>query len=120
MINIFNEDFIKLKNNTYNFETFINEYFNFNFYLSDMKDIEQKKITINEGRYNYTREYLARLTTHFNILIDNNLIVIEDITHIKDFIMDVSKELYQHRPKTKFINGIEIDFDREISIFCIG
>lgn len=120
MINVYNEDFTILKYNKFNFETFLNEYFNFNYYKSNMENDKKKQITTEEGRYNYTREYLARLTTHFNILIDNNLIVIEDITHIKNFIMDVTTELYTHRPKTKFINGIEIDFDREITIFCIG
>ena len=84
-----------------------------------MEDGKQQNTT-DRGRYNYTREYLARLTTHFNILIDNNLIVIEYITHIKYFMMDVTKELYTHRPNTKFFHGIEIDNDREITIFCIG
>lgn len=124
MINIYNEDFSfyhdrhkpngRLKNNKFNFETFLNEYFSFNYYISDMEDAKQKKTTSQTGRYNYTREYLARLTTHFNILIDNNLIIIEDIRHIKKFIRDVSKELYQHRPNdhfNNFLHGFMIDED---------
>lgn len=124
MINIYNEDFSfyhdrhkpngRLKYNKFNFETFLNEYFNFNYYISDMEDAKHKTTTSQTGRYNYAREYLARLTTHFNILIDNNLIAIEDIKHIKQFIMDVTKELYKNRPQNTFedfLHGFMIDED---------
>ena len=44
MINVYNEDFRISKYNKFNFETFLNEYFNFNYYKSDMEDDKQKKL----------------------------------------------------------------------------